>query len=606
MTVSTRCRTIDVRLDCDVSPFSASLTCDADTTEGVYFVRLSVACDHAAPLPDLRLAWDLPSVDFHHKWNPRCMQNRALDIAVGSYNFTNSSANSGMPVYCLYDLAGTNACTWALDDVVHDTRTGGTYTHGGEYRCEAVVLGAGVGCTNGYEVSIRFDFRRVPYYEALHGVDAFWRRLLGGAPRPIPDAAFLPVLSSWYIYTVDIDPDDFERECALAAEMGFGVAILDDGWQTESRTPGYGGTGDWEVCTAKLPDFRAHVRRVQALGLRYLVWFSVPFVGVRSKAAQRFANVLLPARKPNVDHRRLDPRYPQVREYLADTYERFVQRYGVDGLKLDFIDSFSDDVPSGDADDDRRDFVSIGEAVCALLDEVDARLARACPNALVEFRQAYTGPAMRRHATMFRAVDCPNSIGDNRVRTLDLRLLAGDSPGERTPVHSDPITWNDDEPVHSAAMQLVHALFSVPQVSRRISNLPELHRKMLRRQIAFFHEHRDVLQHGDLRPLAPHVLYPLVIARNSRKLLAACYADVPVRPNDGPIPETLIVVNGSYVCEIVLDLSRDIGLAELSVEDCCGDVVDGRTSEFRAGLHRLSIPPAGHARIRRLSDPLST
>jgi len=91
MIASVRCDTIDVRLEGDLGPFSASLTCVPDTTAGVFRVELSAVAEAAAPLPDVRLAWDLPSVDFHYKWNPRCMQNRALDIAEGSYNHVDSS-----------------------------------------------------------------------------------------------------------------------------------------------------------------------------------------------------------------------------------------------------------------------------------------------------------------------------------------------------------------------------------------------------------------------------------------------------------------------------------------------------------------------------------
>jgi len=181
------------------------------------------------------------------------------------------------------------------------------------------------------------------------------------------------------------------------------------------------------------------------------------------------------------------------------------------------------------------------------------------------------------------------------VRTLDVRLLAGD-----TAVHSDPITWHEDEPVHSAAMQIVHALFSVPQVSRRISELPEAHRRMLEHQIGFVREHRDVLQHGELRPLFPHLLYPLVVARTHEKFLAACYADVPLRL-DEELPPVFILVNGSYSPELLVDLGRDSGVVDVVVEDCRGEVVRRAEIGMGIGLHRVSVPPAGHARIRRLS-----
>ena len=36
----------------------------------------------------------------------------------------------------------------------------------------------------------------------------------------------------------------------------------------------------------------------------------------------------------------IDPRYPEMRNYITDTYVKMVTDYDLDGLKLDFIDSF--------------------------------------------------------------------------------------------------------------------------------------------------------------------------------------------------------------------------------------------------------------------------
>jgi len=323
-----------------------------------------------------------------------------------------------------------------------------------------------------------------------------------------------------------------------------------------------------------------------------MVWFSVPFVGVESKAYKRFKDMLLPG-KEGAAHYSLDPRYKETRDYLVTTYENFVKQYGIDGLKMDFIGSigFGRNLP--DREDARRDCVSVGEGVCKLLDDVMARLKAINPDILVEFRQAYTGPAMRRYGNMFRAVDCPNSIGDNRVRSLDVRLLCGE-----TAVHADPITWHDDEPVHSAAMQIIHALFSVPQISRKVTELTEPHRRMLRQQLAFCREHRDVLLEGELRPLYPHQLYPLVVAKNRSKLLAAFYSSLPLTL-DEEIPEQLILVNGSYKSELLLDLAAPLGRVDVTVIDCTGEVVSDSTMELGAGLHRLAVPAAAHAIIRR-------
>lgn len=594
MTTSADCNGVMIRLDGDCAPFAPTLTCKPGEEDGVFTVTLAVTARKPALLPDLKLTWELPSVDFHHKWNPRCGQNRALDIGPGSFNHIESSAQSGCPVFSLYSLDGTNACTWALSDVIHDIRTGGEYRSGKCFYCRTEVTGTAVGVVDHYAIDIRFDFRRIPYYRVLADVARYWESLPGCRPCAIPAAARKPLFSSWYIYEVRIDPDDLEQNCALAKAIGFDTVILDDGWQTSQVTTGYQNNGDWEVCEEKIPDLAGHVKRVQAMGMKYMVWFSVPYIGIESKAYTRFRDMLLPGREGSPQFC-IDLRFPEARRYLIETYETFVNRYGVDGLKLDFICTCLDRNPAADLlADGRRDCVSMGEAMCRLLDETMTRLRRINPEILIEFRQAYTGPAMRPFGNMFRAVDCANSLGDNRIRTLDLRLLAGN-----TAVHADPITWHDDDPDHSAAMQIIHTLFAVPQISRKISELKASHRRMLRQQLAFIREHEDVLQCGELRPLYPHFLYPVVVARTERKMVVAFYAEMPVRLGNETLPPELYLVNGSYAKEVLVELGTAPGSVEVTVTDCCGETIRRDSMTLSAGFHRFAVPPAAHLRMCR-------
>jgi alpha-galactosidase len=589
------CNDIEIELEGDIGPFAPELTCEDGESEGLYYVTLSVEAPSPAPLPTLRLAWDLPSIDFHYKWNSRCSQKRTLDSGAGTHNRVSSSANSGMPVYSLYNMDGINACTWALSDVVHDTRMGGAYHKGQFFESEIFIYGHSVGVVDRYSVTVRFDFRRKPYYEVLRDVSKYWESLPGLSPCEVPDAAREPLFCSWYIYNLDIDPEDLEEQCRQASEAGFGAVILDDGWQTSQREFGYHNNGDWELCESKLPDFAEHVKRVQELGMKYIVWFSVPFIGVESKAYARFKDMLLPGRE-GATHFRLDLRFPEARDYLAECYETFVQTYGVDGLKLDFIDVLDGAQPAADlVGKGACDCVSMGKAVCRLLDDVVQRLRRINPEILLEFRQEYTGPAMRPYANIFRAVDCPNSLGDNRIRTLDVRLLCGD-----TAVHADPITWHRDEPVHSAAMQLKHTLFAVPQMSRRVSELNDDHRDMLNHHLAFIREHGDVLYRGDLSPMHPEMLFPLVTAHNEDKLIAAYYGQMPLSLN-GDTPGTVILVNGTYTPEVLLNLQCEMGTVAMTVTDCAGEIVQDEALSLGVGLHRLPVPPAGHVRLQRHS-----
>ena len=84
---------------------------------------------------------------------------------------------------------------------------------------------------------------------------------------------------------------------------------------------------------------RAHVKNVHKLGMKYMVWFGVPFIGYYSEAYGRFKGKYLKDMK-NLDCASLDPRFPEVREYLIETCERILREWDIDGFKFDFIDMF--------------------------------------------------------------------------------------------------------------------------------------------------------------------------------------------------------------------------------------------------------------------------
>lgn len=93
---------------------------------------------------------------------------------------------------------------------------------------------------------------------------------------------------------------------------------------------------------------RAHVDRVHELGMKYILWYSVPFIGMYSQAWERFKDRLLYTMPGLMSTGVVDPRYPEVREYLIQLYEQAVREWDLDGFKLDFVDSFhpSDNEPA--------------------------------------------------------------------------------------------------------------------------------------------------------------------------------------------------------------------------------------------------------------------
>ena len=121
------------------------------------------------------------------------------------------------------------------------------------------------------------------------------------------------------------------------------------------------------------------------------------------------------------------------------------------------------------------DYHSINDAVDRLLKDVITTLKAIKPDVFIEFRQKYTGPAMRKYGNMFRAFDCPGDATMNRIRIADIKMLAGN-----TAVHSDMITWHKDDTVEVAALQMINTLFGVPQISVLLKEAAKDHLNMIK------------------------------------------------------------------------------------------------------------------------------
>jgi alpha-galactosidase len=576
---------IEVRLDGGGEGFRGSLT-TSTLESGVELVHLRIESDEAARPPVFRLSWSHPLVSVHGFWHSGAGYDKSLRVDWGKGVY--SKATSGAPVGCLYDLEDRNRLTFALSDALNPaTFHAGVHEESGEVNCWVRLFDEPLGPLGVYEAALRLDTRDLPYHEALSDVSRWWAHLPGYEPAGVPETARLPMYSTWYSFHQDLDPGRVEEQCRLAKELGCEAVIVDDGWQTTSNERGYAHTGDWEPAPEKVPDMRAHVDRVHALGMKFLLWYSVPFVGLHSRAWHRFSGMLLEEIE-RLGAGVLDPRFPEVREFLIETYESALREWNLDGFKLDFVDSFGTSRETGGG----RDYDGVPEAVDRLLEDTIVRLRRIKPDVMVEFRQSYVGPLMRKYGNMFRAMDCPNDAVENRMHILDIRLLCGD-----TATHSDMLMWHAEDPAHSAALQLVNVLFSVPQISVLLDRIPLEHVQMLRFWMGFWREHRDVFLDGALEPLHPEAIYPVVLARTESKLAAAAYGNAVVSL-EGEIPATLLVVNGTLEEGVVLYLADDAGTRGLEVRDCRGRVTRTDSIGLETGLHEIDIPPAGVAVLK--------
>lgn len=552
---------------------------------GVQIVTLMLTAAVPALPPKLSLTWNCKAIDVQGLWHPAAERSRGL-IPDWWEGFASRSTSSA-PVVCLYGNRGNNVLSFACSDVMNPLKLhAGLNEETASFHCSVTLFSEPCAPLASYEARLRLDSRSIPYYQVLAGVADWWAGFPGHVPAPVPDTAREPMYSTWYSFHQQLTPEAVEAECRLAAELGCKAVIVDDGWQTSDAARGYAYCGDWKASAGKITDMKAHVAAVQELGLKYMLWYAVPFIGKFSGVWESYKDKLLYFHE-GFGAGVADPRYPEVREYLTGIYEQALLEWNLDGFKLDFVDSFYALPEDAAGADGGRDTASVPVAVDWLLGGIITRLRRLKPDILIEFRQSYTGPLMRKYGNMFRAGDCPDDAVQNRIKTIDIRLICGN-----TAAHSDMLMWNLEESAAGAALQFINILFAVPQISVRLEELPRPHMEMLSFWLSFWRGHRDVLLEGSLEPWHPELLYPLVIARNSRKLIAAAYLDM-VIPLSGELPEEVLVVNGTLLTRLVLELDRDAGQRRVIIRDCQGNAVSQVLAAMGKGIHVLEVPVAG-------------
>ena len=532
----------------------------------------------------------LPCVDLQYMWQPDSRSKRVLD-ADWRLNIQSMLTNSA-PVAVLFNGEGNNAYTFAHNEVRKITSVefgvqdeGGSSSIAGKIEIGLKQFGAQDHTT----LLIRADFRRVPFHEALNSVREWWEAVLPIHPMHVPDSARKPVYSSWYNFHKDILGDTLEKECRIAKEMGMDTIIVDDGWQAENNAKGYGFTGDWKPWPGKFPDFRAFVNRVHQIGMNVMLWYSVPFIGYFSANWERFKGMILRREERN-NTGILDPRYPQVREFLKGVYVSALKDYDLDGLKLDFIDRFQN--PDLDEIQPGMDFACVQEAADAMMIDIRKALEAVKPGILIEFRQRYIGPCMRQFGNMFRVSDCPGDITTNRVGIADLRMLSGN-----TAVHSDMITWHDADQAEDAALQVLNTIFGVTQVSKILGNMRPDHKKMLSFWLSFARGNQKILQQSGFVPAEPQNLYPIITAGSKEEEIIGVYADNKVLHPDWR-KKKIQLINATWQPKLIIYAQENTVLT-LNTYDCMGQAVYNGEYTVSAGLHEIGVPRSGLAVLER-------
>ncbi|CAL2095575.1 glycoside hydrolase family 36 protein [Tenacibaculum sp. 190524A02b] len=532
----------------------------------------------------LSIKWSTPSNNIAGYWSSKAFFNKTITPDWGPAKVKSMLARHA-PVISLFGFDDINQQTFAVSDALNTaiTSTSVKEENGMIYN-EVQLFTEKHKALKEYTVQLRLDTRPINYATSLNEVNIWWETFPIYKPAQVPEAAKLPVYSTWYSYHQNVTEEAILKECKQSKAMGYETVIVDDGWQTLDSNRGYAYTGDWQA--ERLKDIKSLVEKVHQLDMKFMLWYAVPFVGEKSSVYNQMKGKFLTHWKGQGTYV-VDPRYPEVRKFIINTYIKAVKEWNLDGFKLDFIGWFKAFKDTKLVAKEGMDFASVNEATDKLMTDLMASLKQLKSDILIEFRQPYTGPLMKKYGNMLRASDCPNMAVTNRIETTDLRLISG-----KTAVHSDMIMWHYDEPVEVAALQFLNVLFSVPQISVRLADIPKEQFQMIRYYTKYWLENRSILLEGEFLPQKPQQNYPLIEAKGKNKKITVTYNTKTISlETDHHLKQDIINAKSSK--RIILDVKGTKQKYNCYIHNCMGKLISNQKITLKEGVYGFDIPASG-------------
>jgi alpha-galactosidase len=360
----------------DLEGFSLTVETQ-EVRPGLEIAHLRLERGAPAVPPRFSLRWAFPSHDIRGHWSSRSYFNKSLNPDWYPSSVTSMLARNA-PVLTLFGSDDRNRLTFAVSDALNAvTLKSGVREEDGLVYNQIDFFAEKHRALESFDIDVRFDRRAIPYYDVLRDVASWWAALPGYRPADVPEDARLPVYSTWYSYHQSVSADALLKEVEQSKQLGFESIIIDDGWQTLDSQRGYAYTGDWEP--ERIPELRGFVDAVHERGMKLLLWYAVPLVGEKSKVYQLFEGKYLRYWNGQGAYE-LDPRYPEVRQHIIDTYRTALLDWDVDGVKFDFMGRFvANDATVLEAIDG-RDFASVDEATDRMMTDIMVELRKIKPD----------------------------------------------------------------------------------------------------------------------------------------------------------------------------------------------------------------------------------
>ncbi|GJM64295.1 glycoside hydrolase family 36 protein [Persicobacter diffluens] len=543
--------------------------------------RMSLKSAQPEQLPAVRIAFETPSVDVYSVFNDSPFSGGS-NYHITQYNRFGST----LPLISMLSKSQKNRLTYMLSEQLETSvikvkldEEGAVFKHQLNINTDKPPVQQ----VKQYEFSIYFNAADIRYEKSITKVLDV-AKVEGNTPSAhIPEGAWAPLYSTWYSYHHFLEEKELLTECKKARKMGMRTIIIDDGWMTMNDSLNFSGIGDYQPL--RLPKMKHLVKSIQQLDMKVMLWMSTSMLGQDSEAAKKFQGKYIRFKKGSNTFI-IDPRYPEVRQYIITTATRLMKDYGLDGLKLDFLAQMYPDADTPMTKADGRDYASINEATEAMIADIYSKLHAINPEVLIEFRQPYINVLTQQYANMFRAIDNANMEVANRAYTAKIKLLA-----PKLPVHADMMLWHHDDTAESLALQFINTIFAVPQVSVKVKDMNKVQKETVDFWLNFYTQHEDVLMRGDFFADDPGEHFTQLSAVKNGQQISAVYTNNLVKLKNNDVKK-LTIIDGSHQGNVVVKLNHPSTI-NYKVFDCKGKLVEQKQQVAVNDFHGFKIPTSG-------------
>ena len=425
----------------------------------------------------MQMRFSVPILDMHGYWVP---ESRTPSTKIVWVIESKSAGQRAFPFIAFFNSRQINRLSAGLTNLTDDARI---LAKMNQEKCTYdITIEVALG-KDSQDFELVIDQRPQVWTDSL----ADWRKALALPLPEFPEGAWEPVFCTWYAVHAAVTQDWVEKNAEVASRLGFRTLIIDDGWgfdvmkrvSPETISTWYEMIGDWFLSEKKFPDFENHRKRVQAMGMKYLLWVAPFLIGAKSELYKQLADIVKPEYHEGCYT--FDSSRKEAAKLLLGKMKHVIQDYGLDGLKVDFLDYIFPNM------EEPR-----GEDTTHFIQELARTIRKVKKDALIEFRQAYATPGMLAYGTQFRAGDVPFDFIDNFHRLAQIRISVGDG----VPVHADPAYWHPQESPENISRHMIASLAGVPMLSMDLLAISETEQKIIRHWLGFYQAHRETFNYG--------------------------------------------------------------------------------------------------------------